>query len=81
MARQYDVDTKLVGFLINICIAFGIFFLMLDGFLMQSESQAVQTIRFILMLLFTLLLGATVGMLVMWLEKYRNSLLTYLRKK
>lgn len=81
MPSQYEVDTTLVKILVSICLVMGIFSL---GFVTTLASaglqiRAVMSLEILFMMLFTLLLGVTVGLFIKWLRTYKTSLLGYLR--
>jgi hypothetical protein len=77
MPTQYEIDTKFLEFLFNVCIILGLFslvFLMMP-FMMGIQSRNIQSLNVIFLTLFTLLLGMVFGIFVKWFVKYKNSLI------
>jgi hypothetical protein len=77
MPSQYEIDTKFLDFLFNICIILSLFslvFLMLP-FMIRIQSKNIQSLNVIFLTLFTLLLGMVFGIFVKWFVKYKNSLI------
>jgi hypothetical protein len=77
MASQYEIDTKFLEFLLNICIILGLFSLvfLMTPFLIGLESKSVQSMNIIFLWLFTLLLGIVFSIFIKWFVKYKNSLI------
>lgn len=82
MASQYEIDTKLIEILIGLCLAIGLFYTGFASILTTVGGQAkfVQNLQMMFMLMFTLFLCMLFGLFIKWLNKYRTSLIGYLRK-
>ncbi|MFH1473689.1 MAG: hypothetical protein ABIE55_02235 [Candidatus Aenigmatarchaeota archaeon] len=77
MPSKYEIDTKFLEFLFNICIIlvlFSIVFLILP-FLTGVYNKSVQFMNIIFLMLFTLFLGMVFGIFIKWFVKYKNSLI------
>jgi hypothetical protein len=79
MPSQYEIDTKFLGFLLNICFTLGIFSI---GFLTALvptgvQSKTVQSLYIIFLMLFTLFLGVVFALFIKWYSKYKTSLIRF----
>jgi NADH:ubiquinone oxidoreductase subunit K len=79
MPSQYEIDTRLVEFLISICLVMSIFSI---GFVTVlsttgAQAKATQSMQILFMMMFTLFLGTTAGLFIKWYRKYRTSLFRY----
>jgi len=80
MPSQYEVDTKFMEFLLNICFILAIFSI---GFLTALVPSGVQLkfvqfmyILFLMLLLF--FLAVVFVLFIKWYRKYRNSLFKFI---
>jgi hypothetical protein len=79
MPTQYEVDTRLVEFMISICLVMSIFSIGFVTVLAATGAQVkvIQSMQILFMMMFTLFLGTTVGLFIKWYRKYRTSLFRY----
>lgn len=79
MPTQYEIDTRLVEFLISICLVMSIFSIGFVTILSTAGTQAkaIQSMQILFMIMFTLFLGTTAGLFIKWYRKYRTSLFRY----
>ena len=75
MPTQYDIDTKFLEVLLSICLVIIIFSIAFLIALMQTVTQVkfVQQMYVLFLMLFTLFLGATFFIFIMWFGKYKTS--------
>jgi phage shock protein PspC (stress-responsive transcriptional regulator) len=79
MPTQYEMDTKFVELLVNICFILGIFSI---GFLTALvptgvQLKTVQSLYVLFMMLFTLFLGVVFWLFIKWYGKYKTSLFKF----
>jgi hypothetical protein len=75
MPSQYDIDTKFLESLLRICFTVAIFSL---AFLVSlipvgAQIKLIQQLYILFLMLFTLFLGATFFIFIMWYSKYKPS--------
>lgn len=73
---KYEVDTKFIEFLINMCLTVAIFSIAFLIALQYTEIQNkfVESLYIIFLILFTLFLAITFGLFIKWYTKYKVSL-------
>jgi len=79
MPSKYEIDTKFLGFLLNICFILGIFSI---GFLTAlvptgAQSKDIQSLYVLFLMLFVLFLGVVFGIFIKWFSKYKTSLIRF----
>jgi hypothetical protein len=79
MPSQYEIDTKLIEFLLNICFILAIFSI---GFLTALvptgvQIKLVQSMYILFLILFTLFLAVVFGLFIRWYGKYKTSLFKF----
>jgi hypothetical protein len=79
MPSQYELDTRFLQFLFNVCmilVLLSLVFLMMP-FLIGFENKTVQSMNIIFLWLFTLFMAMVFSIFVKWFVKYKNSLLRF----
>jgi len=73
---QYEIDSKFIEFLINMCLTIAMFSIAFLIALQYTgvQSKFVESLYVIFLILFTLFLGATFGLFIKWYTKYKVSL-------
>jgi len=79
MPSQYDIDTKFLEFLLSICFTVAIFSI---AFLTALSTTGiginfVRQLYVLFLILFTLFLGATFSIFILWYGKYRTSFFNF----
>ncbi|MEM5778531.1 MAG: hypothetical protein QXD43_05060 [Candidatus Aenigmatarchaeota archaeon] len=79
MPSQYEIDTKLIEFLLSICFILGIFSI---GFLTALvptgvQIKFVQSLYVLFLMIFVLFLGVVFVLFIKWYNKYRTSLFQF----
>jgi hypothetical protein len=79
MPSQYEIDTKFVEILVNICFILGIFSI---GFLTALvptgvQLKTVQSLYVLFLMLFTLFLAVVFDLFIRWYGKYKTSLFKF----
>jgi hypothetical protein len=79
MPSQYELDTKLIEFLLNICFVLGIFSI---GFLTALvptgiQMKFVQSMYVLFLMLFAMFLAMVFVLFIKWLKKYKTSLFRF----
>jgi len=82
MPSQYDIDTKFVEFLLRICFTIAIFSIAFLVSLIPVGVQIkfIQQLYILFLILFTLVLGATFLIFIVWYSKYKTSFFKLSRK-
>jgi len=79
MPSQYEIDTKFMEFLLNVCFILAIFSI---GFLTALvptgvQIKFVQSMYVLFLMLFTLFLAIAFGLFIKWYGKYKPSLFKF----
>jgi hypothetical protein len=76
MVSTYEIDTKLIEFLLRIAFTMSIFSLVFLFVLIPKGMQYkfVETMYISFVTLFVLFLGAVFGLFIKWFSKYKTSL-------
>jgi hypothetical protein len=79
MPSQYEIDTKFMEFLLNICFILAIFSI---GFLTALvptgvQIKFVQSLYILFLILLTLFLALVFSLFIIWYSKYKTSLFKF----
>jgi len=79
MPSQYEIDTKFMQFLLNICFILAIFSIAFLTALVPTGVQIkfVQSMYVLFLILFTLFLAVVFGLFIRWYGKYKTSLFKF----
>lgn len=83
MPSQYDIDTKFLEFLLRICFIIAIFSIAFLVSLVPTGVQIkfIQQLYILFLILFTLFLGSTFMIFIIWYGKYKTSFFKFQKKK
>lgn len=77
--NQFQIDTKFLEFLLNICLIISIFSFVFLKAITPSYTQikSIQFMYILFMIFFTLFLGVVFGLFIRWYGKYKTSLFKF----
>ena len=76
MPSQYEIDTKLMEVLLNICFIMAVFSIAFLTALVPTGVQLkmVQSLYVLFLMIFIMFLGSVFGLFIKWYRKYKTSL-------